>query len=174
VAEATISISIKERIERVIAATLAAQFPQSRVEPWAERNSFDNAGLDGDILIVPGDESIAEVEGNIGYADKILPVQIHLLVMIPESFTPAQARTHNNRRLAALEKAIMTNRYMLETQSEGAPIQLAIKTLVTGTLGPIVEDGSPSGAVGVEIDVYYMHDADNPGKFGVAIPEKFE
>jgi hypothetical protein len=174
VAEPTNPVSIRERIVRVICATLAAQISGANVEAWAERNSFDNAQRDGDTLVVAGDESVAEAEGNIGWVDKIMPVQVLCLVFVPENLTPQQMAAYYNRRMAQLEKAVFTNPYMLEAQTEGAPIQLAVKSNLTGTIGPVAEDGSASCAVGIEFDVHYRHDLGNPYQCGTAIPEKSE
>jgi hypothetical protein len=176
VAEPQISISIKDRIEEVIELTLKAVFSTTRVEPWAERNSFDNAPVDGDILYIAGDESTlaASDEGTIGNTDKLLPVLVMCVVVTPENYTPKQQRKFANRRLAALEKAIMTNPYMLEPQTQGGPIRLAVDTVVTGTVAPTVEDGSSSMAVGIEIQVHYRHDKNNPATYSVAIVEKLE
>jgi hypothetical protein len=173
-AEPTHKVSIKQRIGRVIIATLAAQVSGSRVEPWHDRNSFDDAPQDGDILVVTMDESVDLADGNIGYTNKLLPVQAICLVIIPEDYTPEQAATYRDRRMAELEKAVMSNRRMMETQLEGSPKQLAVDTRITGTIGPVAEDGSPTSSVGIEFEVHYMHDADNPNKLGNAIPEKSE
>lgn len=175
--EPTEILSIRERIERRLAAIVRGISGIGRVFRWDMRGPRDpdtELGVDSegkrpsmqhlDALIAPDDESAAEDgQGGMGggTTTKTLPVEIFLKLAQDETHAMLTARLIN-RWLLRLETALMADPVLQEAAGECNEERLAVSMRTVAIASPPIEFGQREVMVGIRVEVTYMHYRDDP------------
>lgn len=164
----SVTVSIRERICREIAAILTASGLFTTVRRW------DSRGLEalarGDCIVCDGDDRAENASlGNPGTTIKTMAVDLVTLIAIDET-TSSKASTLVNLKLAQMEKAILADATLVETTTS---VRLAVDTRCTGSQQVPVEGGQPDLVAVLSLEVMYEHDRNNPS-VGAGITEVTE
>lgn len=170
------ALSVKERIERELVATLVRELEVDarHVQRWDQSGNDVVPNNDGSLpeawlLITPADEDVAEGGGDeaaIGTSESILPITIdcHLLKPAEAAETTSE---YGNRWLARLRAAVKSNPHLFEGGPPPDGEQyLAIDTQIVGTFGPASGDGARDVLVGLELEIHYRTPEADPYTVG--------
>jgi hypothetical protein len=170
------AVSIRERIERRIRDIVAAIDGVGTAYRWDARglvhpdtdklvdeNSERLTMHNGDAMVIADDEGASEGgEGNIGWTEKVLPIEVYVTVRQDEDDEETSATLHN-RWIYKLEKALMTDPYIHEVDGGGEQtVRLAIDSRVTDASSPPVVDEQREFSAVIRIEVTYQHNRNDP------------
>lgn len=152
-----VTVSIRERICREVAAIMTASGLFGTVRRWDTRGLSGLAR--GDCIISDGEEKADDASiGNPGTTLKTMSLDVCASVAIDES-TAEKASAIVNRTLALIEKALMADPTLVETTTA---VRLAVDTRCTGSGAVPVEEGQPEVYAIVGFEIQYEHDRNNP------------
>lgn len=165
------TLSIKERIEQLIQATVAAVDGVGRVFRWDMRGlrdpdtglGVDADGLEmiahgGDALVLSMDESAEEgAQGSTGMTIKMLAVRMEAKSSQDADLQQTTEAAHTSW-LAKFESALLANPRLLDAQ--GA--MLAIDVRVTQTHEPPREAGQIEAISAIDFEIEYEHYRNDP------------
>lgn len=165
----TIDISIKERIELKLLSVLAGVSGIGTVYRYDARGIHNFVNLNGWIHAQEETATANDAIGAPGPTRKVLQCEAGVCLLTPESTDLCDAYSHNHW-LALIEKALVTDPYLIEGAGVGNSQQLSHTGLyVTGTRMDVdlVQPGLTHSVVSFEVP--YRHDGGNPYTYGTAI-----
>lgn len=166
-------LSIKERIERLLVEIVQKADGVGTVYRWDGRGLRDpDTGLatdaegqrislkNGDLMVIAHDERSAEGgQGSVGTTLKTAKIEVQACIVISEDFPVPESFIVNNW-LQQIEQLVMENSELTELGPSGE--RLAIETTTTATYSPPREIGQREAIAGVEFEVQYSHNRDDP------------
>lgn len=153
------SVPIRERIERKIAAVIAAISGIGTVERW------DMAGSPtGDLSAVvslDGEQAVEGGQGSTPITAVTATARIELLIAHSRSNTDGSAKIFN-RWLAKIQAAMLADPYLTEATSPGVTTQLSLDVRYTGCEEPIAVEGQPEFFCVPLFEITYATYRDDP------------
>lgn len=153
----SVTVSIRERICREIAAILTASSLFTTVRRWDTRGLSGLAR--GDCIVSDGEESAENGSlGSPGTTIKKMTVDLVALIALDET-TSEKASSIVNRTLALMEKHVLADATLVETTTA---VRLAVDTRCTGSGAVPMEEGQPVVCAILNLEITYEHDRNNP------------
>lgn len=169
----TVTLSIRERIEQRLAASLATISGIGTVRRLDTRARFVLGA--GDLLLAASDDEAVlgrEEDAPVDITSKRLPLVALVKILQAESDTLTTAQRHN-AWLKALEEKLMSDRGVTEPAQTGPPAvaaqRLATDLRITGLSSPPLEDETSETYAWIEFEVDYQHDLTDTTKLGTLI-----
>jgi hypothetical protein len=155
-----VQISVRERIERQLLATVAAVDGVDVASRFDMRGNRNPPATDGTptvyVLILPEDESATD--GPSGFSTRTLAVTVETLIVIAvDEAMPTPAVV--NRILAKLDAGLMASPHIPETATGYG---LAVDSKITGAADYDIQDGQPELTVSIDLEIQFRHLRDDP------------